>query len=189
MDKTCTQCQIGKELSEFGIDKRANDGRKSECKSCRNSIEAERRKNWTPEQHARHNKRTKQYLVDNLIVGKSIHLVNAAKIRAREKGWLFTINRALIHLYLEIGVCQKSGLPFRYGVEDGKWKNPFAPSLDRHDNSHGYTIENVKVVCNLYNQGKGEFDDVTFIAFCMAVADKNKNNKAAIDRLNELRSL
>ncbi|QWY83179.1 postulated decoy of host sigma factor protein [Rhizobium phage RHph_X2_24] len=186
--KRCLRCGETKSSDMFGADNRATDRRKSECKPCRNEMEKQRRLTWTDEQKEKHAKRTNKYYRESLR-SKATHLTSSAKIRAQNRGMQFEISADFIHASLIVGHCWATGLPFRYPDGNAKNTTPFSPSIDRRNTQLGYTNENVQVVCSIYNLGKNHHDEIDFIAMCMAVAERNKNNEAAKQRLKELRSL
>lgn len=47
--------------------------------------------------------------------------------------------------------CAVSGIAFSKTIVPGNWRDPWAPSLDRIENRHGYTLDNVRVVCLIAN--------------------------------------
>jgi len=47
---------------------------------------------------------------------------------------------------LETGVCEFSGIPFSKRKDKA-----FTPSLDRIDSKKGYTYDNVRIVCFIFN--------------------------------------
>lgn len=54
----------------------------------------------------------------------------------------------VLQVMLEGGRCAISGIPFVF-----EKNNPLAPSVDRIDSRLGYTLENVRVVCQAINLG------------------------------------
>jgi hypothetical protein len=53
--------------------------------------------------------------------------------------------------------CTLTGIPFQADRIDGKRANPFAPSIDRIDNSRGYTPDNVRLVLTSVNLALSDF--------------------------------
>lgn len=99
---------------------------------------------------------------------KAVVLYNAAKQRANRKGIEFSISLDRIKTALEIGICEVTGISF-CNSEDRK--SAFSPSIDRTDNSKGYTEENVKIVCWGYNAAKNQFPIEDVIKISNAVSE------------------
>ena len=63
------------------------------------------------------------------------------------------------------GCCELTGIKFEYGIanEAKGWstrrKRLWAPSIDRKDNSLGYTRENIRLICSAVNIMRQEFTD------------------------------
>ncbi len=76
-------------------------------------------------------------------------LITAAKLRCRKSGLSFTINRYDIHIPQ---ICPLLGIPIVASI--GKGRSDNSPSLDRKDNSKGYTKENIWVISDLANRMK-----------------------------------
>jgi len=51
--------------------------------------------------------------------------------------------------------CAVSGLPFAHGVKQGERYAPFAISCDRMDNDRSHDLDNVRLVCSLFNPSDG----------------------------------
>ena len=69
--------------------------------------------------------------------------------------------------------CKRSGMPLQLTCPDtGTTGNAFAPSLDRRDNSLGYTKDNVDVVCYMYNTAKNRFTDEDLYDFCKSFIEE-----------------
>ena len=81
-------------------------------------------------------------------------LLNSAKRRALEKNLEFNLTYEWLISKLEVGLCERTQMKFIILFGHGKHNNPFAPSLDRVDNSKGYTIDNTEVVLINYNKFK-----------------------------------
>jgi hypothetical protein len=169
--KICTKCGAEKALTEFYRHCNAKDGYKSICKECINS------KMFV---YSRNRYSSKE--------GRAKQMFNSAKCRAKKRNIEFNLSFELVRSLVEIGHCPKTGFRFNLIVPDDTNIGPLAPSLDRKEASKGYTNENVQIVCNMYNMGKSDADELDFIAMCLAVAERNANNQAAIARLAELKN-
>lgn len=90
--------------------------------------------------------------------GRAYQLYHMARDRAKKRGYDFNITGDWIREKLEAGVCEVTGIPFTFKTEEtyGKANNaqPFSPTLDRVDNTQGYTKDNVQVVIAVYNYAK-----------------------------------
>ena len=107
--------------------------------------------------------------------GRANAIYNSAKRRARINKLEFTITKDFILTMLELGKCAKSGIDFCFDDPlHGKTRNKYSPSIDKKDQSKGYTIENSQIVVWCYNTGKGEMSDNEFIEFCKKIAEFNK---------------
>ena len=84
-------------------------------------------------------------------------LVLATK-RAKQKGWKINLTKEWIRE--RITVCEATGIPFDNSYE-GTFitMNPYAPSIDRIDNSRGYTMDNCRIVLTTFNSLKSSLSD------------------------------
>lgn len=71
------------------------------------------------------------------------------------------------------GRCALTGIPII--VADGRYGKENTASLDRKDNSKGYTIDNVQLVHITTNLFKNKFSDDEFIYMCRLVATHTKD--------------
>lgn len=142
--KTCPHCKIHKPLSDFGPDKRASDGKQSCCRKCSTSRRNARRKESgvsNQEHYQRYRdtykRKAKAYRVNNT----ARYLLQQARARANRKGIDFSLSEDDILPLPEH--CPVLGIPLRSGqfVRD-----PQSFTLDRVDNSKGYTPDNVRVI-------------------------------------------
>lgn len=69
------------------------------------------------------------------------------------------------------GSCEVTGLKFDVSRPSGFRANPMFPSVDRVDNSIGYTKDNCKMVVLVYNIAKNEWgvDVINSVAKAMAI--------------------
>ena len=141
--KTCSECGTSKPLSEFYKHQTSADRYRPRCKICcrkavRKRYEAPEIKEQAAKTHAIY--RTKK---------RAKVLCNLARFRAKEKGIAYELHshEQEIQEIIDQGTCQLTGIPFN--LEGGKtWDSP---SLDRIDNSLGYTRENTRAVLYCVN--------------------------------------
>lgn len=106
------------------------------------------------------------------VSGRARYLTSDARKRARLKGLEFSISPSWVAERLKAGRCEATGLQFdlRPTTGNGRFMNPFAPSLDRKDSARGYTPDNVQVVCTIHNLSRGPFSDATHRRYVEACA-------------------
>lgn len=148
---TCITCKEPKEAEAFFRDTRRPSGRQSECRACGKA----RNSRWhkvnaataTPRIVANVNKQRRANPMKFILKG--------AKHRAKLAGLEFTITEADVvapEFCPVLGIRMKSGLGTRRGNE----MRDAAPSIDRIDNSRGYTPDNVVVVSLRANRLKSD---------------------------------
>jgi hypothetical protein len=77
-------------------------------------------------------------------------LYNGARYRAARKGREFTLTRPEVDELLERAGSHCAGCGIEMVARSGR-----GPSLDRLDNSRGYTADNLAVMCKACNTAKG----------------------------------
>jgi len=101
--------------------------------------------------------------------GRPKQIFQTAKRRAKLKGLEFTITLDWIvgEIAKQDGRCAMTGIPFDYTKDERYTKHPYSLSLDRIDNAQGYTPNNTRVVCAMYNYCKNvaRDEDVEFFAW------------------------
>lgn len=105
-------------------------------------------------------------------VGRAAQLQSNARRRAEGKGVPFDLDRLDLIERIAAGRCEVTGTPFDMTTNGGL--NPWSPSLDRKDNSKGYTPDNVQVVVSAYNIAKGPWGDDVLLRLARAIVDANK---------------
>lgn len=175
MMQICRKCNILKSIDCFNRGSNSH-GYKYDCREC----EKEFRKFRRYEENRKSDPKYKEYTdrknreYSATVNGRSHYLFIAARKRAKEKDIEFSITLEFVMLFIEIGICQRSGIIFDLSPGEGrKHRNPFAPSIDRIDNFKGYSPGNVQFVCDMYNHGKGQHTDAEFVNFCHVIAERN----------------
>ena len=100
-------------------------------------------------------------------------LYSKAKKRSQEYGIQFDISREFISKLLKPKRCSVTNIPIICELSCGG-KNPFRPSLDRIDNSRGYTEDNTRVVCVAVNYCLNEFGMLVFNKICQSYLNKGE---------------
>ena len=85
--------------------------------------------------------------------------------RAKRFNLDYNLTPERIEQKLRVGLCEVTFIPFVLDW-DGRRRNPWCPTLDRKDSSRGYTLDNVSMVCWIYNAAKcdGPHSDVQILA-------------------------
>lgn len=174
-NKKCNKCNTQKSLNQFSLKRSAKDGHCSICKECekekhklyyqqnRDKILNKMKLDYpskpkriiTREQRDKLNSKRKEIRKSS----PEIALYREAKNRAKRKGLEFSIELKDIII---TPVCPILLIPLIVG--DGKLtKN--SPSLDRVDNSKGYTKNNVMVISHLANTMKSSANKEELLRF------------------------
>lgn len=184
----CSTCKKTKPVEFFyRAGCRSSTGWSYKCKKCESESGKRRIEQMTPEHRAKRYASNRKYAMHS-IRAKANMLRNGIMKRSKRFGYDNDVTIEYVVDKLTKGRCEATGIRFQYKNEyDGvSGATPFSPSPDRIDNSKGYTVNNIQIVCSMYNIGKGAHDETDFIAMCMIVAERNKENTAAIARAEEL---
>lgn len=100
---------------------------------------------------------------------RAAYINNCARNRAKNTGKEFSIKKQdVLELLLPLK-CKITNIDLQINADK---HNPFAPSLDRIDNTKGYTKENIQIVCQIYNFCKNQFSDIQvkeFLSLCKLI--------------------
>jgi hypothetical protein len=91
--------------------------------------------------------------------GLALNRLKAARSNARRKGLEFDIDLEWVIDKIKHLRCEVLGCDLTITQDVDGLTNPFTPSLDRRDNSKGYTKDNVQVVAWFFNRLKGEWPE------------------------------
>ncbi len=145
--RTCKKCNKSKSIEEFVCNKLCKGGYEHQCVVCR--IEQVR----------------KHY---NSIEGRAKKMFRDAKARAKKANVSFDITLDWILVKLERGVCEETGIILDLNTFGTRRHTYNAPSLDRVIPELGYTKENTKMTCFMYNCAKNEFTKGELFEVCSA---------------------
>lgn len=158
--KVCRQCNAAKTAYSFSRHPTTTDKLQPNCKECCSAYMKTWRKSKPAIDGDRHVTPER----------RAYHLVRTAKNRAADKGWGFDLTPEWALEKLKAGTCEATGIPFHMVTGDGTGNaRPFSPSLDRKDNSLGYTKDNCHVVCWMYNAAKGTASHADVVRFAEAL--------------------
>lgn len=181
--KQCTKCAEVKPIDAFHMrnDKKTVN-RQAQCKLCINArmriysalphVVAKRAAyhlatRHNPEYKADNIRRGREFYASQ--IGRAKTLLKGIERRAIRHAELSDVDLSFILDALTLGVCQVTGIPFQFEPHATYGKNPYAPSVDRIDNSKGYTKENTRLVLWQVNLMHGEMTDAELIEMCKAV--------------------
>lgn len=80
-------------------------------------------------------------------------IIYSTRLRARKQGVPYTITKQDIEKHLAPMTCAVTGVQLGWDL------GPFTPSIDRIIPEHGYTPENIRIVCFAYNCFKNAWTD------------------------------
>jgi hypothetical protein len=99
----------------------------------------------------------------NSIRGRAKSLLNSAQHRSVQRNLDFDIDLNWVISRLEFGKCALTGIDFIFETRQNGHRNPYSPSLDRKDNSQGYTKENCRVILWALNMGFADWGQETYM--------------------------
>lgn len=161
--KTCTRCNIEKEIDEFFI--KPNGKPHSRCKKCRNFLNKlwrDARPNLSKERYSRDRlrilKRCKLWRDKNKEKSKDrqqlffannapLYLLRCSKNRAKKKGMEHSLKESDIYIPTH---CPVLGIPISH-QKTGGMPHANSATIDRIDNNKGYTPDNIIVVSRRAN--------------------------------------
>lgn len=98
-------------------------------------------------------------------------MFNGARRRARDRDLPFALTKEWILNKVAAGKCELTGIAFVAGT--GVF-GPFSPSLDRIDNTRGYTPDNCRLILWSVNSMKGESSDEVMFMIARALTERNR---------------
>jgi hypothetical protein len=187
--KTCRICKASKPEADFYGDRTRRDGLQTKCKTCTKETNSTRylvhgakstyKKSGNKARYARYRA---EYLARRTVElqtvrGRLYGVFAVARDRSAKLKREFTITLDwLMVRWADIGgCCEVSGLPLTLerNPPGKRFFNPLNPSIDRRDNSKGYTPANVRIVAVIVNLALNGFGDEVFVRMCKAVAARN----------------
>lgn len=99
----------------------------------------------------------------NSVDGRAKSLLNSAKRRSAQRKCDFSLDLPWLVSRLEKGKCELTDLPFVFETRLNGHRNPYAPSLDRIDNTKGYTKENCRIILWALNMGFADWGRENYI--------------------------
>lgn len=126
-----------------------------------------RTKQWKIDNPERHQQKYRKY--HGSTHGRAKSLFKSAQTRASQRGYEFSIDLEWIMAKLETGKCDLTGIPFVMDTRRHEHRNPYSPSLDRRDNSRGYTKENCRIILWALNMGFADWGQETYLKIARAL--------------------
>lgn len=190
----CSKCCTTKPIEDFGRDRNRHTGRTIYCRDCTRAIQKEIRKrnnaqrteynrqyrtanrqqyrDWERENYTKRKeirlKQAKNWR--ETLSGSARMLCLAAQHRSQRKSLSFEIDANVIETLIKCQGerCALTGISFNYASDGVHRYRPFAPSIDRKDNSCGYTYDNIRIVCCIVNKARNEYPIELFDLMCRA---------------------
>ena len=131
--------------------------------------------------YACHNKRTLERGIleaKNSVEGTLSRLIYGIRSRSGRKKIACDIDKDfVIQMYRDQGgKCAATGIELKPSLGAGySRKVPELATIDRIDSSKGYTKDNVRIVCYMYNMAKSSFSDTEVYDFCKRVVENGNN--------------
>ena len=144
--RICRKCNEEKLLELFVYNPLCKKNREWECKMCRINYVR------------------KRY---NSIHGRAQKLYTDTLNRSLAKGRDHDLTVEWIEDKLRNGVCEETGIKLDLNTFGRERRHIYnAPSLDKVNPDGGYTMDNVKMTCLIYNIAKGEYTKEVLYNFC-----------------------
>lgn len=152
----CNLCKVDKHELQFAKSDNKR-GRRYECKECYRAKRKNPEVMETSRQYENGYYQTQR--------GRLVHLYRNAKRRALLTGKEIDIDTEFLEeLWVkQNGCCAKTGNKFVLETNGLANKSPYNPSVDRIDNTKGYTKDNVQLVTYHYNIAKSTYTEEQLI--------------------------
>lgn len=126
--------------------------------------------------HERRLEEARRIRIKSTWEGHTSWLLRTARHRANRKGIPCQITEQWILAQLEQQNyrCCMSGV--QLDLQPARAYYPFQPSLDRIDNSKGYTYKNTRIVCLMFNLARNNASDVEIVDFARQLVAYNDQN-------------
>jgi hypothetical protein len=147
----CSKC--GKDKQLFSLLVNGVERVRSRCMPCHAARSYASRLRKKDE----HVGKARQRLVDSL-ERRAYVIWKRAKDRAKKRSLVFELTKDFVAAQLSLGYCSATNLKFDLSFDETKL-NPRSPSLDRIDPTLGYTFQNTRMVCWIFNRAKGDGSD------------------------------
>lgn len=162
MNKICNKCKIEKDINDFHLIYSDKSQRRGRCKICENeankisrSLDLQKHRDYANRLYAKRkakgliiNRYDSEIMYEKYRKNIIYYLIVSAKRRAKLKNIEFNLNQDLIMLPTH---CPILGIPL---IISTRVHSANSPSLDRIDNTKGYTNENVIIISYKANQIK-----------------------------------
>ena len=186
LTKVCCICGIEKNSSEFSKNPRSLTGLGSRCKECSNKqrrdakyyLKSNKTKKLRLNSDPIYREYTNKLKKENLIKNYGTFSYLNAKRRAKKRGLEFNLDPQDIIIPKE---CPILHIPIILGTK-GNYEN--TPSIDRIDNSKGYTKDNIQIISKKANSMKNSASAEELLAFADWVYLNFKRNSPNSKEIN-----
>jgi len=179
----CKNCNELKPINSFWKSKTNISGYQTLCITCHTNKYKFKHKtkedyaNWAKLYRLKENNKEyernfrKNYLQS--FEGSAGKLLSATRNRAKKKQLEHNLDREWVYEKLKPMICNVTNIPLTLEkYENRKYHaNPFNPSIDRIDSSKGYTKDNCRIVCFIYNMAKCDYDDSIVLKMAQALVN------------------
>lgn len=184
MNKTCSKCKLEKSLPEFPQQK----GKASSwCKSCYSNYRKEKGYDLYANRSKYHSSyqrelrksdefkkedRSYRKVYAATFSGMITNLLCAARDRAKKNNLEINLDREWVEQHLLPMKCEATGVDLVLERREECSHTPFRPSIDRIDNTKGYTKDNCRLVCVIYNKAKSDYNDEDVMKMAKGLVSK-----------------
>lgn len=186
-EKYCPVCKLTKVTDEFNVSTRSEDGLQFLCRNCYDihmEINKGVDKNYFRKLRSKVDVAFKESLQEakrlNARKNHITSMLSNARCRAVKKGLEFSLTKEDIIIP---EICPILKVPFIQGTKDNY---DFTPTIDRIDNSKGYTVDNIQIITNKANSMKNSATPEMLQNFIISITNDeryspNNDEKEIID--------
>jgi len=185
-EKLCTKCTQILPLDNFHRAKHTKSGRVAYCKKCMRAYKIKyiaKNKDNLREKHKQYVQLNKEAIRKhsrewksknrNTFDGAANTILRAAKARAKIKKLDFNLDKDWVIKHLTKLKCGATGISLILEIDNRYSQSPFRPSIDRADNTKGYTKDNCQITSVIYNRTKSEYTHDDVLLMCKYLIEKN----------------